>query len=84
MEGEGLTVSIRVYIVKYHRNRTPSYSWAPGGGTVRCVNTGGKMHRRTEVKMHHAGPPAGAQLSSSIDEPAFPSRPGEQWPRRAA
>jgi hypothetical protein len=36
------------------------------------------------VKMHHGGPPTGAQLSSSIDEPASPSRPGDRWPRRAA
>ena len=48
------------------------------------VNAGEKMHRRTEVIMHRDGPPAGAQLSSSIDEPAFPSRPGGRWPRRAA
>ena len=55
------------------------------------VNAGEKMHRRAGVKMHHgwrealvqaASPPT--QLSSSIDEPAFPSRPGSPWPRRAA
>ena len=34
------------------------------------------MHRRTEVIMHRDGPPAGAPVSSSIDQPAFPSRPG--------
>jgi CheY-like chemotaxis protein len=54
------------------------------------VNAGEKMHRRAGVKMHHvrmggaaagcaalvqvASPPT--QLSSSIKEPAFPSRPG--------
>ena len=48
------------------------------------VNAGEKMHRWVEVKMHHDGPPAGAQLSSSIDEPAFPSRPADRLPRRAA
>src|SRR5437660_5057195 len=36
------------------------------------VNAGEKMHRRTEVIMHRDGPPAGAPLSSSIDQPAFP------------
>jgi TolA-binding protein len=54
------------------------------------VNAGEKMHRRAGVKMHHgwmgravAGCAAliqaasrRTQLSSSINEPAFPSRPG--------
>jgi hypothetical protein len=53
-------------------------------GKWASVNAGEKMHRWIEVKMHHDGPPAGAQLSSSIDEPAFPSRPADRLPRRAA
>src|SRR5262249_18094800 len=48
------------------------------------VNAGEKMHRRAGVKMHYGGLPARRQLSSSISEPAFPSRPGDRWPRRAA
>jgi hypothetical protein len=55
-----------------------------------AVNAGGNMHRRAGVKMHHGrmgevGRRGGAlvqatspqtQLSSSINEPASPSRPG--------
>src|SRR5437660_5204798 len=50
--------------------------WCHRMAQVQRVNAGEKMHRRTEVIMHRAGPPAGAPLSSSIDQPAFPSRPG--------
>jgi len=57
------------------------------------VNAGQKLHRRAGVKMHHglrrrAGPvqvsDVQTQLSCSIDEPAFPSRPASPEPRRAA
>jgi hypothetical protein len=53
------------------------------------VNAGDKMHRRAGAKMHHgwlggrprmrctrSGGVTQTQLSSSINEPAFPSRPG--------
>jgi hypothetical protein len=33
---------------------------------LKSVNAGEKMHRRIGVKTHHAAPPTGTQLSSSI------------------
>ena len=56
------------------------------------VNAGEKLLRRAGVKMHHglrrrAGlvqvSDVQTQLSCSIDEPAFPSRPASPEPRRA-
>ena len=55
--------------------------------TYVSVNAGKKMHRRAGAKMHHGHGQTGPRrtlLSSLIDEPAFPSRPGDRWPRRAA
>src|SRR5437660_4932660 len=46
--------------------------WCHRMAQVQRVNAGEKMHRRTEVIMHRDGPPDGAPLSSSIDQPAFP------------
>ena len=49
------------------------------------VNAGEKMHRRAGAKMHHgAAKLSRMRLSGSIKEPAFPSRPGDCWRRRAA
>jgi hypothetical protein len=59
---------------------------------LRIVNAREKLLRRAGVKMHHglrrrAGPvqvsDVQTQLSCSIDEPAFPSRPGSREPWRA-
>jgi hypothetical protein len=61
--------------------------------TTATVNAGEKMHRRAGVKLHYGrrsvepfvqSAAAQTQLSSSIDEPAFPSRPGITRARRAA
>jgi hypothetical protein len=60
--------------------------------TAEGVNAGEKLLRRAGVKMHHglrrrAGPvqvsDVQTELSCSIDEPAFPSRPASPEPRRA-
>src|SRR5437879_3417114 len=56
----------------FHQHLEDVAEAAPIPTTRGCVNAGEKMHRRTEVIMHRDGPPAGAPLSSSIDQPAFP------------
>jgi len=74
------------------RLRNTVYHWArvatqhdDKSRTRYAVNAGEKMHRRAGAKMHHgAAKLSRMRLSGSIKEPAFPSRPGDCWRRRAA